>query len=49
MKCFQCKKDQWMTEIRFLLVVYREVTMNFLYGEEQHQFAKVFNENANYV
>ncbi|CAC5422253.1 RNF213 [Mytilus coruscus] len=37
----QCKRDHWITEISFLLVVYREVTMNFLYEEEQQQFSKV--------
>ncbi|CAG2226879.1 RNF213 [Mytilus edulis] len=39
----QCKRDHWITEISFLLVVYREITMNCLYEEEQQQFSKVKN------
>ncbi|XP_076109129.1 E3 ubiquitin-protein ligase rnf213-alpha-like [Mytilus galloprovincialis] len=36
----QTKKNKWKTETRFLLVVYREFTMNFLYEEAQQQFSQ---------
>ncbi|CAC5380698.1 RNF213 [Mytilus coruscus] len=36
----QTRKNKWKTEVRFLLVVYREFTMNFLYEEAQQQFSQ---------
>ncbi|XP_071137105.1 E3 ubiquitin-protein ligase rnf213-alpha-like [Mytilus edulis] len=40
----QTKKNKWKTEIRLLLVIYREFTMHFLYEEAQQQFSQKVKE-----